>query len=496
MTDLFQLSLTQQMHGLAQGEFSAVELTRHYLDRIERLDPQINSYITVTPEQALARADAADARRRAGDATALTGIPLAHKDIFCTQGVKTSCGSKMLDNFQSPYDATVVRLCHEAGLVMLGKTNMDEFAMGSSSESSYYGPTRNPWALDRVPGGSSGGAAACIAAGLASLATASDTGGSIRQPAAFCGITGIKPTYGRVSRYGMIAYASSLDQGGVMGRSAADCAALLEVIAGHDPADSTSASQPQEAYTTQLAQSLKGLRIGVPRQYFAAGLDPDVKQAIETALKVYEDQGATLVELDLAMTDAALAAYYLIAPAEASSNLSRYDGVRFGYRCEQPKDLADLYARSRTEGFGDEVQRRILIGTYALSAGYYDAYYLKAQKVRRLVQQDFMRAFEQCDVIASPTAPTVAYELGAKQDPVAMYLGDIYTVAVNLAGLPALSLPCGFDRTYTGTDNGALPVGLQLIGNYWSEGQLLAAAHQFQQVTDWHQQWATLATAP
>ena len=494
MSEWYALSLSEQMQGLATGQFSSVELTQHYLDRIQQLDSTVNSFITVTPEIALAQAAQADQQRKAGQATALTGIPLAHKDIFCTLGVRTSCGSRMLDNFAAPYDATVVRQCRQAGLVMLGKTNMDEFAMGSSSESSYYGPTRNPWAPGRVPGGSSGGAAACVAAGLAPLATASDTGGSIRQPAAFCGLTGIKPTYGRVSRYGMIAYASSLDQGGVIARSAEDCARLLQVISGHDPQDSTSIDQPVDDFLAQLSQSLSGLRIGVPRQYFADGLDPDVKRATLQALGQLEAQGAILVDLDLQTTDAAIAAYYLIAPAEASSNLARYDGVRYGHRCADPQDLTDLYCRSRTEGFGDEVQRRILIGTYALSAGYYDAYYLKAQKVRRLVQQDFMRAFEHCDVIASPTAPTVAYELGAKQDPVAMYLGDIYTVAVNLAGLPALSLPCGFDQSYSGQASGALPVGLQLIGNYWQESRLLAVAHQYQQITDHHRQWAALAT--
>ncbi len=488
MSDLHLLSLQQQIQGLADGQFSSVELTQHYLDRISTLDSQLNSFITVTPELALAQATAADQRRADGQAHALTGIPIAQKDIFCTQGVKTSCGSKMLDNFIAPYNATVIEQSNAAGLVMLGKTNMDEFAMGSSNENSFYGAVKNPWSLDRVPGGSSGGAAAVIAADLAPLATGTDTGGSIRQPASFCGLTGLKPTYGRVSRFGMIAYASSLDQGGPMARDAFGCAQLLQVMAGHDPKDSTSVDQPVDDYIGGLNQSLKGLRIGVPKQYFADGLDSNVKATIEIALKQLEALGATLVEINLSTTDAAIPAYYLIAPAEASSNLSRYDGVRYGYRCDAPKDLTDLYIRSRAEGFGAEVQRRILIGTYALSAGYYDAYYLKAQKVRRLIQQDFLKAFEQCDVIAGPTAPTTAYALGAKQDPVSMYLGDIYTIAVNLAGLPAISAPCGFDANQ-------LPIGLQLIGNYWREAQLLNIAHQYQQQTDWHSQRAPIAQA-
>ena len=488
MSDLHLLSLQQQIQGLADGQFSSVELTQHYLDRISTLDSQLNSFITVTPELALAQATAADQRRADGQAHALTGIPIAQKDIFCTQGVKTSCGSKMLDNFIAPYNATVIEQSNAAGLVMLGKTNMDEFAMGSSNENSFYGAVKNPWSLDRVPGGSSGGAAAVIAADLAPLATGTDTGGSIRQPASFCGLTGLKPTYGRVSRFGMIAYASSLDQGGPMARDAFGCAQLLQVMAGHDPKDSTSVDQPVDDYISGLNQSLKGLRIGVPKQYFADGLDGNVKATIEIALKQLEAIGATLVEINLSTTDAAIPAYYLIAPAEASSNLSRYDGVRYGYRCDAPKDLTDLYMRSRAEGFGAEVQRRILIGTYALSAGYYDAYYLKAQKVRRLIQQDFLKAFEQCDVIAGPTAPTTAYTLGAKQDPVSMYLGDIYTIAVNLAGLPAISAPCGFDANQ-------LPIGLQLIGNYWREAQLLNIAHQYQQQTDWHSQRAPIAQA-
>lgn len=503
MTELHHLSIRELSAGLTSKQFSSLELTQHFLARIDRIDVQINSFITVTHESALASAQQADAARANGTAGLLTGIPIAHKDIFCTQGVKTSCGSKMLDNFIAPYNATVISQCNAAGLVMLGKTNMDEFAMGSSSESSFYGATHNPWQLGRVPGGSSGGSAAAVAADLAPFATATDTGGSIRQPAAFCGLTGLKPTYGRVSRFGMIAYASSLDQGGPIGRSAEDCAYLMQVMAGHDLKDSTSVEQPIDDYVAGLAAAnadkpLQGLRIGLPHQYLKDGLDTDVKARVEEALKVLENLGATLVWINLTTTDAAIPAYYLIAPAEASSNLSRYDGVRFGHRCENPKDLMDLYTRSRTEGFGDEVQRRILVGTYALSAGYYDAYYLKAQKVRRRIQNDFIKAFEQCDVIAGPTTPTAAYSIGAKQDPVAMYLGDIYTIAVNLAGLPAISAPVGFDTSYGGQDNAQnqcspLPVGLQLIGPYWSESKLLNIIHQYQQHTDWHKQRAPLA---
>ncbi|HCO08430.1 MAG TPA: Asp-tRNA(Asn)/Glu-tRNA(Gln) amidotransferase subunit GatA [Acinetobacter ursingii] len=488
MTDLHRLSIRELSEGLSQTKFSSRELTQHYLDRIAKLDTKIQSYVTVTPEQALAEADAADAAFKAGLATVLTGIPLAHKDIFCTQGIKTTAGSKMLDNFISPYDATVVAKAKAAGLVTLGKVNMDEFAMGSTSESSYFGATKNPWALDRVPGGSSGGSAAAVAADLAPFATGTDTGGSIRQPASFCGLTGLKPTYGRVSRFGMIAYASSLDQGGPMARSAEDCAYLMNVIAGHDAKDSTSVEKDVDDYVANLnATSLKGLRIGIPKQYFnVAGLDADVKARVEESLKKLEDMGAILVEIDLSMTESYVPTYYLIAPAEASSNLSRYDGVRYGYRCENPVDLMDLYKRSRSEGFGAEVQRRILIGTYALSAGYYDAYYVKAQKVRRLIQQDFLKAFETVDVIAAPSAPTTAYKIGADLTPVEMYLGDIYTLAVNLAGLPAINAPVGLDSQN-------LPVGLQLIGNYWSESQLLSIVHQYQQDTNFHTQRAAIA---
>ena len=488
MTDLHRLSIRELSEGLKQAQFSSRELTEHYLKRIAHIDPKVKSYVTVTAEQALAEADAADVVLKSGNAHALAGIPLAHKDIFCTQGIKTTAGSKMLDNFISPYDATVVAKAKAVGLVTLGKVNMDEFAMGSTSENSYFGATSNPWALDRVPGGSSGGSAAAVAADLAPIATGTDTGGSIRQPASFCGLTGLKPTYGRVSRFGMIAYASSLDQGGPMARSAADCAYLMNVIAGHDSKDSTSVNKDVDDYVAKLnGTAVKGLRIGIPKQYFnVAGLDADVKARVEESLKKLEEMGATLVEIDLNMTEAYVPTYYLIAPAEASSNLSRYDGVRYGYRCDNPKDILDLYKRSRSEGFGAEVQRRILIGTYALSAGYYDAYYVKAQKVRRLIQQDFLKAFENVDVIAAPSAPTTAYKIGANLSPTEMYLGDIYTLAVNLAGLPAINAPVGFDKD-------SLPVGLQLIGNYWSESQLLSIVHQYQQNTDWHTKRAAIA---
>lgn len=488
MTDLHRLSIRELSEGLKTAQFSSRELTEHYLKRIAHIDPKVKSYVTVTAEQALAEADAADAALKSGNAHALAGIPLAHKDIFCTQGIKTTAGSKMLDNFISPYDATVVVKAKAAGLVTLGKVNMDEFAMGSTSENSYVGATSNPWALDHVPGGSSGGSAAAVAADLAPIATGTDTGGSIRQPASFCGLTGLKPTYGRVSRFGMIAYASSLDQGGPMARSAEDCAYLMNVIAGHDAKDSTSINKEVDDYVANLnGTAVKGLRIGIPKQYFnVAGLDADVKARVEESLKKLEEMGAILVEIDLNMTEAYVPTYYLIAPAEASSNLSRFDGVRYGYRCENPVDLMDLYKRSRSEGFGAEVQRRILIGTYALSAGYYDAYYVKAQKVRRLIQQDFLKAFENVDVIAAPSAPTTAYKIGANLSPTEMYLGDIYTLAVNLAGLPAINAPVGFDKD-------SLPVGLQLIGNYWSESQLLSIVHQYQQNTDWHTKRAAIA---
>ncbi len=472
-------TIAELSSGLKAGEFSSEELTRAFLERIERLDGQLNSYVTVTAEQALAQARAADARIAAGEAGPLTGVPIAHKDIFCTNGVRTSCGSKMLDNFIAPYDATVVNRFAQAGAVVLGKTNMDEFAMGSSNETSYYGPVRNPWDLDAVPGGSSGGSAAVVAARLAAGATGTDTGGSIRQPAALCGITGLKPTYGRVSRWGMIAFASSLDQGGPMARTAEDCALMLGAMAGFDPNDSTSVDREVPDYAATLNDSLQGLRIGLPKEYFGEGLDPEVAKVIEAAVAEYRALGAEVVEISLPNTSLAVPTYYVVAPAECSSNLSRFDGVRFGYRCENPKDLEDLYKRSRGEGFGPEVKRRIMIGTYALSAGYYDAYYLKAQQLRHLIRDDFVRAFEQVDVIMGPTAPSVAFNLGEKvDDPVTMYLSDIYTIAVNLAGLPGMSVPAGFV--------GKRPVGLQIIGNYFDEARLLNVAHKFQQVTDWH----------
>jgi aspartyl-tRNA(Asn)/glutamyl-tRNA(Gln) amidotransferase subunit A len=473
-------TLVELSKALHKGEYSSVELTHHFLDRIKKYDVNINSFITVTDDEALKAAKAADQIIANGDASLYSGIPLAHKDIFCTHGVKTSCGSKMLDNFIAPYNATVVEKCQAAGMVMLGKTNMDEFAMGSSNETSFYGPVKNPWDTKSVPGGSSGGSAAAVAARLAPIATGTDTGGSIRQPAALCGITGLKPTYGRVSRYGMIAFASSLDQAGPMGRSAEDVAHLLNVMSGFDERDSTSLNVPSDDYTANLNNNLAGLKIGLPKEYFAEGLDANVAKALESAIKEFEQAGASLHEISLPNTHLAVSIYYIIAPAECSSNLSRFDGVRFGYRCENPTDLNDLYTRSRGEGFGTEVKRRIMIGTYALSAGYYDAYYLKAQQIRRLISQDFSEAFKQVDVILGPTSPTTAFKIGEKlDDPLTMYLSDIYTIAVNMAGLPAMSIPAGLAEQR--------PVGLQLIGNYLKEAQLLNVAHQYQQVTDWHQ---------
>jgi len=474
-------TIAQLARMLRQGEISSVELTQHFLDRIDNHDGQLNSFISVTAEEALAAARHADERIERGDATPLTGIPIAHKDIFCTEGVRTSCASKMLDNFIAPYDATVVAKMKEAGVVCLGKTNMDEFAMGSSNETSFYGPVKNPWAPEAVPGGSSGGSAAAVAARLTPAATGTDTGGSIRQPAALCGITGLKPTYGRVSRYGMIAFASSLDQGGPMARSAEDCALLLQAMAGFDPRDSTSVERDVPDYSATLNDAIDGLRIGLPREYFDAGLDSDVAKVIETAIDHYKQMGAEVVEISLPNTGLSVPTYYVVAPAECSSNLSRFDGVRFGYRCEDPRDLTDMYKRSRGEAFGAEVKRRIMIGTYALSAGYYDAYYLKAQQTRQLISDDFKQAFAEVDVIMGPTAPTPAFNLGEKaDDPVTMYLSDIYTIATNLAGLPGMSIPAGFV--------GGRPVGLQLIGNYFEEGRLLNIAHRFQQATDWHDQ--------
>ncbi len=471
-------SLTQLVEGLRSGEFSAVELAQWYFDRIER-HANLNAFITVDRELTLAQARAAD-QRASQDAPPLNGIPVAHKDIFCAEGMLTTCGSRILGNFTAPYDATVIERCKAVGTVILGKTNMDEFAMGSSNETSYYGPVRNPWNPELVPGGSSGGSAAAVAARLAPAATGTDTGGSIRQPAAFCGVTGLKPSYGRVSRYGMVAFASSLDQGGPITRSVADAALLLDVMAGFDPRDSTSVEQEAPEFTAALGQELSGLRIGLPRQYFGEGLDAAVQETVREALKVYEGLGAKLVDVDLPNSELCVPCYYVLAPSEASSNLSRFDGVRYGHRAEHYDDLMDMYMRTRSEGFGAEVKRRIMIGTYALSAGYYDAYYVKAQKLRRLIADDFDRAFEQCDVLMGPTTPSTAFALGAKSDdPVAMYLNDIYTISVNLAGLPALSLPAGFDAR-------GMPVGLQVIGRYFDESRLLNVGYRYQQETDWH----------
>ena len=478
---MFEKNLTELAVDLAAGHLSSVEITQSYLDRIAALDSKYNAFITTTPELALAQAKAADESRAAGTGGRYTGLPIAHKDLFCTQGVKTSCGSKMLDNFQSPYDATVVAKFKAAGAVMLGKTNMDEFAMGSSNESSFYGACKNPWDLERVPGGSSGGSAAAIAARLTPAATGSDTGGSIRQPAALCGITGIKPTYGRVSRYGMVAYASSLDQGGPMAQTAEDCALMLNVMSGFDPMDSTSAQRENEDFTAGLNNSIQGLKIGVPKEYMSDDLDPQIAERIQAGIAELEKLGAQVKEISLPRTRMSIPAYYIIAPAEASSNLSRFDGVRYGHRCDDPKDLMDLYTRTRQEGFGAEVKRRIMVGTYALCAGYYDAYYNKAQQIRRLIQQDFLQAFDEVDLILGPTTPHTAFKIGEKNnDPVSMYMEDIFTLSLNLAGLPGMSVPCG-------TVNG-LPVGMQLIGNYFDEARLLNIAHQFQQVTDWHTQ--------
>ena len=465
--------------GLKNKDFSSQELTQAFLTRVKKLDPELNAFITVTEEIALASARAADDLLAKGEGGPLTGIPIAQKDIFCTKGVRSSCGSKMLDNFISPYDATVVERFNQAGAVMLGKLNMDEFAMGSSNETSFYGPVKNPWDTGTVPGGSSGGSASAVAARLVPGATGTDTGGSIRQPASFCGITGLKPTYGLVSRWGMIAFASSLDQAGPMARTAEDCALMLQAMAGFDPRDSTSVDQPVPDYSATLGTSLEGLRIGLPKEFFGEGLDPEIARLIHAAVDEYRKLGATVKEVSLPNMHLSGPAYYVVAPAECSSNLARLDGVRYGYRCTEPKDLKDLYMRSRGEGFGAEVKRRILIGTYALSAGYYDAYYLKAQKIRRLISEDFKRAYQEVDVIMGPTSPSVAFRFGEKSaDPIAMYLSDIYTIAVNLAGLPGMSIPIGF--------SGSLPVGMQIIGNYFSESHLLNVAHRYQQVTEWH----------
>ncbi len=480
-------SVSALVQALAEREISSVELTQLYLDRIARHNLALNAFVTVDPEKSLAQAKRADERRAAGQATPLTGIPLAQKDIFCTQGWLTTCGSKMLGNFVSPYDATVIEHFNATGAVILGKTNMDEFAMGSSNETSHFGAVKNPWDTARVPGGSSGGSAAAVAALLAPAATGTDTGGSIRQPASMCNLTGLKPTYGVVSRYGMIAYASSLDQGGPIARSAEDCALLLNTMAGFDERDSTSLERSREDYSRELSartpeKPLAGLKIGLPGEFFGEGCAPEVMQLVAEAIVEYRKLGAETVDISLPNMKLSVPAYYVIAPAEASSNLSRFDGVRYGYRAPEYDDLDDMYARSRAQGFGAEVKRRILIGTYVLSHGYYDAYYLQAQRIRRLIANDFIAAFKQCDVIMGPTSPSTAFRIGEKaSDPVQMYLSDIYTIAVNLAGLPGLSLPCGFAS--------GLPAGLQLIGDYFSEARLLNVAHRYQQVTDWHQQY-------
>ena len=472
-------TLNELAVGLKEKQFSSRELTEHFLGRIEQHDGALNSFVTVCAEQALAAADAADRQLAAGEGGALTGIPMAHKDIFCTEGVRTTCGSKMLESFIAPYDATLVAKLKAAGVVMLGKLNMDEFAMGSSNETSYFGTVKNPWDKTRVPGGSSGGSVASVAAGLAPFSTGTDTGGSIRQPAALTNLTGIKPTYGRVSRYGMIAFASSLDQAGVLSRTAEDAALVLREMAGFDPLDSTSVDREVPDYTATLGDSIKGLKIGLPKEYFADGLDEGVRAQVNAAIEQFKALGAEVREISLPNSPLSVPTYYVVAPAEASSNLARYDGVRYGHRAEGVKSLEELYKRSRGEGFGPEVQRRIMIGTYVLSHGYYDAYYLRAQKVRRLISEDFQRAFADVDVVLGPTTQGTAFKFGDKSDdPVAMYLNDIYTIAANLAGLPGMSIPCGFD--------GGLPVGLQLIGNYFEEGRLLNVAHQYQQHTDWH----------
>ena len=479
MKPLHELTVAQIQQQLIEKKFSSREITQHYLNRIDTLNSDYNCYITVDTNGALAAADQADQAIAAGSSAPLLGVPIAHKDIFCTEGLTTTCGSKMLTNFVSPYDATVVSKMKAAGAVMLGKTNMDEFAMGSSNETSFFGPVKNPWDVETVPGGSSGGSAAAVAAQLAPAATGTDTGGSIRQPAALCGITGIKPTYGRVSRYGMIAFASSLDQAGPMTKTAEDAAILLNSMSGLDHKDSTSLDTAVPDFTATLDESLAGLKIGIPKEYFDQRLDTAMADAVQAGLAELEKLGAKLVDIELPNSALSVPAYYVIAPAEASSNLSRFDGVRYGYRCDDPEDLEDLYTRTRSEGFGDEVKRRILVGTYALSAGYYDAYYRKAQQIRRLIKEDFVRAFKQVDIIAGPTAPSTAFKFGAKTaDPVAMYLEDIYTIAVNLAGLPAMSLPAGQ------LDN--MPIGMQLVGDYFAEQKLLNVAHQFQLATQWH----------
>jgi len=485
---MLNASLIELSAALAGRKVSSVELTQLFLARIAKLNPALNAFITVDAERSMKEAKAADARRSAGEATALLGIPVAQKDIFCTRGLATTCGSRMLANFVAPYDAHVVEKFGGAGAVLLGKTNMDEFAMGSSNESSYFGPVKNPWSKTAVPGGSSGGSAAAVAARMTPAATGTDTGGSIRQPAAFSGVCGLKPTYGVVSRYGMVAFASSLDQGGPIAKTAADLAILLNVMAGFDARDSTSLDRPVEDYARDLerpwsgdaAKPLSGLRIGLPAEYFGEGVAADVANRVRDAIRWFEGQGAKTVEITLPNTETALPAYYVLAPAEASSNLSRFDGVRYGHRAAEYADLSEMYCRTRAEGFGAEVKRRILVGTFVLSHGYYDAYYLQAQKIRRLISKDFAEAFALCDLIMGPAAPSTAFEIGAMSDPVRMYLNDIFTIPASLAGLPGMSVPCGFDT-------GGLPVGLQVIGNYFFEARMLNAAHQYQKATDWHQ---------
>jgi aspartyl-tRNA(Asn)/glutamyl-tRNA(Gln) amidotransferase subunit A len=476
---MFSKTIAQLSSGLQKGEFSSSEITRQYLDRIEAVDNKYNSFITITPEQAMLQAKEADEIISKGNASPMTGIPIAHKDIFCTKGTKTSAGSKMLDNFIAPYNATVIEKFNAAHTVTLGKTNMDEFAMGSSNENSYYGPAINPWGENSVPGGSSGGSAAAVSAQLAPGATGTDTGGSIRQPCALTNLTGIKPTYGRVSRFGMIAFASSLDQAGPMAKTAEDAAMMLNVMAGFDPKDSTSSQTPTSDYTASLNLPLAGLKIGLPKEFFNKDLNSKIAERVQAALKEYQALGAELKEISLPNTALSIPAYYIIAPAEASSNLSRFDGVKFGHRCENPENIEDMYKRTREEGFGKEVKRRILVGTYALSEGFYDAYYKKAQQIRRLIQQDYIAALNEVDVIMGPTTPQPAFKIGEKtSDPIDMYMEDIYTLSLNLAGLPGMSIPCGQVE--------GLPVGLQIIGNYFAEERLLNVAHMFQQATDWH----------
>jgi aspartyl-tRNA(Asn)/glutamyl-tRNA(Gln) amidotransferase subunit A len=476
---MLNLSLKELSQALEKKDFTSVELTQFFLNRVKKHNASLNAFITVDESKSLEMAEKSDQLIQSGKKSILTGIPIAQKDIFCAEGWKTTCGSRMLENFISPYDSTVVYKFNNAGAVNLGKTNMDEFAMGSSNETSYFGPVKNPWNLDCVPGGSSGGSAVAVAARLAPAATGTDTGGSIRQPASLCGLTGLKPTYGLVSRYGMIAFASSLDQAGPMAISAEDCALMLDVMTGHDEKDSTSLNREKENYSNSLENEIEGLRIGIPKEFFEDGLDSDVQKLIEDALKQYEKLGAKIVDISLPNNHLAIPAYYVIAPAEASSNLSRYDGVRYGYRTKEYDDLMDMYFKTRQEGFGDEVKRRILIGTYVLSAGYFDAYYLKAQKIRRLISNDFKAAYEKCDVIMGPSAPSIAFKSGEKQeDPLAMYLQDVFTISTNLAGLPAMSIPAGFVSE--------LPVGLQLIGNHFEESKILNVAHIYQKNTAWH----------